>query len=309
MIGPDQKPTEEIETPPEALASGAKREPAKEGIDRTYRFLIGGALVRPDQAASYSIKSSGGEVLGVVGDANRKDVRNAVEAARTAFGSWQYSAAHLRAQILYFFGENLAVEREHFAEGIADQTGRSRETGLLEVDRSVQRIFSAAAYADKFGGTVQPVLGRRLVVGLREPLGVIGLRAADEWPLLGLITPVVFALAMGNTIAAIAGKHAVSALDLVRVMQHSDIPAGVVNMLTAIDPDAVAQTLATHDDVDAIWLFGGAEGSKRAEEGSTSNMKQTWVAGGRPIDWANLPSAKLLQKSTQVKNIWVPYGA
>jgi aldehyde dehydrogenase (NAD+) len=282
--------------------------PQTNQIDRTFRFLIGGKLARPDQAGSYEIKSAGGELLAVVGEANRKDVRNAVEAARGAFSSWFESAAHLRAQILYFWGENLSVEKERFAAGIAAQTGCSIETARDEVQRSISRIFEFAAYADKFGGTVQPVLGRRLVVGLREPVGVVGMRAPDESPLLGFVSIVAPAIAMANTVVAVAGKHALTAMDLVQVIQHSDVPAGVINVLTAQNPDSMAKILAEHEDVDAVWCFGSAESGKSIEEASVSNMKQTWVSDGEQIKWASIQSQKLLLKSTQVKNIWVPYG-
>jgi aldehyde dehydrogenase (NAD+) len=281
---------------------------ASNAIDRTYRFLIGGKLARPDQAGSFSIVSPSGEMLAVVGEANRKDVRNAVEAARGAFPSWFESAAHLRAQILYFWAENLSNEQERFAAGIVAQTGCTMNAALDEVAQSVSRLFDFAAYADKFGGLVQPVLGRRLVVGLREPVGVIGMRAPDSSPLLGLISIVAPAVAMSNTVVVVAGKYAMSAMDLVQVIQHSDVPAGVINMLTAQNPDAVAKVLAEHEDVDAIWSFGNAESSKVAEEASISNMKQTWVSDGEEIDWRSIKSEKLLLKSTQVKNIWVPYG-
>jgi aldehyde dehydrogenase (NAD+) len=277
-------------------------------IDRTFRFLIGGKLARPDQAGSFHIKSPGGELLAVVGEANRKDVRNAVEAARGAFPSWFESAAHLRAQILYFWAENLGNEEERFAAGIAAQTGCTAEAARKEVEQSISRLFDFAAYADKFGGTVQPVLGRRLVVGLREPVGVVGMRAPDESPLLGLISIVAPAVAMANTVVVVSGKHAMTAMDLVQVIQHSDVPGGVINVLTAQNPDALAKVLGEHEDVDAIWSFGGAESSRVVEEASVSNMKQTWVSNGQPMDWSRLECEKLLLKSTQVKNIWVPYG-
>jgi len=277
-------------------------------IDRTFRFLIGGKLVRPDQAGSYPVTSPSGALLSVVGEANRKDVRNAVEAARGAFPSWFDSAAHLRAQILYFWAENLAVESERFAAGIAAQTCCTQEAAHAEVEKAISRLFDCAAYADKFGGTVQPVLGRRLVVGLREPVGVIGIRAPDDSPLLGLIRVVAGAVAMGNTVVVVAGTHALSAMDLVQVIQHSDVPAGVINVLTALSPDAIARILAEHEDVDAIWFFGGAEGSRTVEEASSGNMKQTWVSDGEKVDWDLLRSQKLLLRATQVKNIWVPYG-
>ncbi len=277
-------------------------------VDRTFRFLIGGKLVRPDQVGSFPIVSPAGKLLATIGEANRKDVRNAVAAARAAFPSWFESAAHLRAQILYFLAENLAVEKLRFAEAIAAQTGCSADEGLAEVDQSISRIFDFAAYADKYGGSVQPVLGRRLVVALREPVGVVGMRAPDESPLLGLVSILASAVAMANTVVIVAGRHALSAMDFVQVIQHSDVPPGVINILTSQNPDAIAKILAEHEDVDAVWSFGSAESSGVVEKASISNMKQTWVSNGRTIDWRSLKSEKLLLKSTQVKNIWVPYG-
>lgn len=301
---PDRSPAEQA-VPAFQVATHQSQ---TDDIDRTFRFLIGGKLVRPDQAGSFQIKSPDGRILAVVGEANRKDVRNAVEAARAAFSSWFESAAHLRAQILYFWGENLSVEQDRFAAGIAAQTGCSPEAARTEVRQSISRIFDFAAYADKFGGTVQPVLGRRLVVGLREPVGVIGIRADDSSPLLGFVSLVAPALAMANTVAIIAGKHAMTAMDLVQVIQHSDVPAGVLNILTAQNPDAIGTTLAQHEDVDAVWSFGSADACKAVEEASISNMKHTWVSNGESVDWTNVNHQKLLLKSTQVKNIWVPYG-
>jgi aldehyde dehydrogenase (NAD+) len=277
-------------------------------VDRTYRFLIGGKLVRPDQAGSFPQHAVDGSLLGAMGDANRKDVRNAVEAARNAFPAWFESAAHLRAQILYFWAENLSAETDRFAAAIAAQTGCGMDAATAEVRAAVSVIFDAAAYADKFGGMVQPVLGRRLVVGLREPVGVIGMRAPDDPGLLGLVSTVGHAMAMGNTVVVVAGKHALTAMDLVQLVQHSDVPAGVLNILTARDAEAVTRVLAEHEDVDSVWYFGSMEGSAMVEKASAGNMKQTWCSHGAPIDWRSMRNEKLLLKSTQVKNIWVPYG-
>lgn len=280
-------------------------------IDRTFRFLIGGKLVRPDQQTSIGIKSWSGELLGVVGDANRKDIRNAVEAARNAFTSWFDSSAHVRAQILFFFAENLQLHIDRFATLVATGTGRSIDDAKHEVEVSIERLFHYAALTDKFEGTVQPVPGRMMVAAMKEPIGVIGIRACDEFPLLGLISTLAPALAMGNTIVLLAGKHALTAMDLVQVIQNSDVPAGVINILSASSPDAIAKIISKHEDVDAVWFFGSKEGSAAIEAASISNMKRTWVSNGNEIDWfgAQGVSKRFLREATQVKNIWVPYGA
>ncbi len=306
MIEAHPAATVAVQAPEPARSQAA---PAGGGIDRTFRFLIGGKLARPDQMGSFNVLSPAGDLLAVVGEANRKDVRNAVEAARAAFPAWFESAAHLRAQILYFWGENLANVKERFAAGIAAQTGCPPAEARAEVDKAVSRLFDFAAYADKFGGTVQPVLGRRLVVGLREPVGVVGIRAADASPLLGLVSLLAPAVAMANTVVAVAGTPAMTAMDLVQIIQHSDVPPGVINLLTARNPDAIGKILAEHEDVDAIWSFGSQESAAAVEAASISNMKQTWVSGKGTPDWNALTCEKLLLKSTQVKNIWVPYGA
>ncbi|MDP3999225.1 MAG: aldehyde dehydrogenase family protein [bacterium] len=283
---------------------------SREEIDRTYRFLIGGKLARPDGATSFPILSPDDHILGVVGDANRKDVRNAVEAARKAASGWENATAHLRSQILYFLAENLAVQKERFEQVIARQTSCSFSEAGEEVKKSIERLFYYAAYCDKFEGTVQQVPGKMLVVGVKEPMGVLGVRAPDEYPLLGVISTLAPAIAMGNSVVLVAGKYPLSAMDLIQVIQNSDVPAGVVNILTAADPDAMAKVLAEHEDVDAMWHFGSAEGSKAIEEASIGNMKRTWVSNGKPLDWAGSrgESKRFLREATQVKNIWVPFG-
>ena len=290
-----------------------------EYVDRTYRFLIGGKLARPDGATSFEIRSPENKLLGLVGDANRKDVRNAVEAARKAADSWADQSTHLRAQILYFLAENLAIHYKRFAGVIAKQTnvalkGEYNCSCLCEVKSAIELLFHYAAMADKFEGTVQPVPERMLVNAVKEPIGVIGIKAPDEFPLLGVIAPLASAIVMGNTVVMIAGKNALSAMDLVQVIQNSDVPAGVINILTAENPNAIAKILAEHEDVDSVWYFGDAEGSRIVEAASVSNMKRTWVNYGKELDWFNVLkqpslSKKFLSEATQVKNIWVPYGA
>ncbi|MEK7118296.1 MAG: aldehyde dehydrogenase family protein [Patescibacteria group bacterium] len=280
-------------------------------IDRTYRFLIGGKLARPDGGMSFSVRSPCGALLGLAGDANRKDVRNAVEAARSAFQSWRNQSAHLRAQILYFLAENLSNEARRFARGISQATGRTIPDAHFEVRKAVERLFHFAAYADKFGGTIQQVSSKMTVMGQREPVGVMGIRAQDELPFLGLVSALAPAIAMGNTVVCIAGKHALSALDLVQVIQASDVPQGVVNILTAANPDAVAKVLAEHEDVDAVWFFGSKDGAAAVEAASAGNMKRTWVSPDLFSDWRESKnvSKRFLREATQVKNIWTPFGS
>jgi len=281
-------------------------------VDRTRRFLIGGKLVRPDGGMSFPISSPSGVLLGSVGDAGRKDVRNAVEAARGAFESWRGQSAHLRAQILYFFAENLDNERERFADLLRRQTDCEAGDAKSVVKASVERLFYYAALADKFEGTVQPVSPKMTVVGVKEPLGVIGIRPSDLTPLLGIVSAIAPAIVMGNTVVAVTGQYdALSASDLIQVVQTSDVPPGVVNILSAANPDALAKVLAEHEDVDAVWFFGGRSGGAVVEAASASNMKRTWAEEYTPGSGLCLPSAvakKFLRQATQVKNIWTPFG-
>lgn len=290
---------------------GEIEEREEHGIDRTYRFLIGGRLARPDSGISFSVRSPSETLLGLAGDAGRKDVRNAVEAARGAFQAWRNQSAHLRAQILYFLAENLSNEADRFAKGISQVTGRTLSDSHFEVKKAVERLLHFAAYADKFGGTVQSVSSKMTVIGQREPIGVIGIRAQDELPLLGLVSVLAPAIAMGNTVVCVAGKHPLSALDLIQVIQASDVPPGVVNILSAANQDAIAKVLAEHEDVDAVWFFGSKDGGAAVEVASAGNMKRTWVSPAIFLDWRDNKtiSKRFLHEATQVKNIWVPFGS
>lgn len=281
------------------------------GIDRTRRFLVGGKLARPDGGMSFPVRSPGGVLLGLAGDAGRKDVRNAVEAARGAFEPWRSQTAHLRAQILFFLAENLSNEADRFAKGIAQATGRTISDAHFEVRKAVERLFHYAAYTDKFGGTIQCVSPKMMVIGVREPIGVVGIRVQDELPLLGLLSVIAPAIAMGNTVVCVSGKYALSALDLVQVVQASDVPGGVLNILSSANPDAVTEVLAEHEDVDAVWFFGSKKGGAMVEAASVSNMKRTWVSPGLFSDWRDRKtiSKRFLREATQVKNIWTPFGS
>jgi len=273
----------------------------KNKVDRTYQFFIGGKLTRPNQDKSFPITSEEGDLMGVIGDANRKDVRNAVEAARKAANAWAETTPRLRSQILYFMAENLAAQSSRFAELV----------GQHEVDLSVARLFYYAALSDKFEGTVQPVAQEKMtVIAQKEPIGVMGIRAPDDYPLLGAVSVLAPAMVMGNAIVLVAGQYPLSLLDFIQVLQNSNVPPGAVNVLTAKNPDVTAKLLAEHEGVDSVWFFGNKEGSAAVERASISNMKRTWVSNGKLFNWPSpqSKSLKFLRQATQVKNIWIPYG-
>ena len=279
-------------------------------IDRTSKLFIAGKQARPDSGYSRTVYDPAGRAIGEVGDGNRKDLRNAVEAAHKASG-WATGTTHNRAQILYYMAENLSVREDEFARRIVQQTGRSHVDAMSEVQTAISRLFSYAAWTDKFeGGVHRPPL-RGVVLAMPEAIGVIGIACPDDYPLLGFISLVAPAIAMGNTIVVIPSQIApLSATDSYQVFETSDLPAGVVNIVTG-ERDALSQVLAEHDDVDAMWYFGTAEGSKRVELASAGNMKRTWVNYGHTRNWLDSVQGEgqeFLRAATQVKNIWVPYG-
>lgn len=283
-------------------------------IDRTPKMYIGGKQVRPDGAYTIAVLSAKGKIVGQVGDGNRKDIRDAVEAAHAAHlakPGWAMRHGFNRSQILYFIAENLDARNAEFAKRIVEMTGRTQKSAQAEVDAAVERLFSYAAWADKYGGTVQETTLRGITVAVNEPIGVIGIACPDEYPLLGFISLMAPAIARGNTVVMIPSqKHPLSATDFYQVLDTSDVPGGVVNIVTG-DRDHLIKTLVQHEDVDSVWYFGTAEGSYHVENESAANMKRTWVGYGLPRDWMNREQGEgheFLHEATQVKNIWVPTG-
>jgi len=280
-------------------------------LNRTPKLYIGGKQARPDGNYTRAVTAPDGKLVGQVGDGNRKDVRNAVEAAHKA-KNWAYYSPHNRAQILYYIAENLSARHEEFASRIADMTGVKIDKARAEVNLSIDRLFHWAAFADKSGGTVQETTLRGLVTAIHEPIGVIGIACPDEHPLLGFVSLIAPAISRGNTVICIPSeKYPLSATDLYQVFDTSDLPAGVVNIITG-NRDHLVKTLVEHDDVDSMWYFGDAEGSRQVEERSAFNMKRTWVSYGQARDWADKEQGageEFIHESIQVKNIWVPTGA
>jgi aldehyde dehydrogenase (NAD+) len=297
------------------VAAANGHEPAEKvvglpAIDRTPKLFIGGKQARPDSGYSLPVKDPAGHRIGEVGDGNRKDIRNAVEAARAA-ANWGFTNGHSRAQILYYVAENLSARKGEFAARIVRMTGRSAASADSEVDQTITRLFTYAAWADKFDGQVHATPLRGVVMAIPEPVGVIGIACPDDYPLLGFVSLVAPAVAMGNTVVAIPSElYPLSATDLYQVLETSDVPAGVINIVTG-KRDTLTKVLAEHDDVDSVWYFGTADGSKMVESASITNMKRTWVSYGHPRAWMDREQGEgqeFLREATQVKNIWTPYG-
>ncbi|KAB2716329.1 aldehyde dehydrogenase family protein [Brucella intermedia] len=282
-----------------------------DGIDRTMKNYIGGKQARSDGGYSYSVIGKGGAVIGQAGIGNRKDIRNAVEAATKA-GSWGAATAHNRAQVLYYLGENLDARRADFVARLMESTGVNEKKAEEEFETALRRVFYYAAQADKFDGAVHSTKSRHVTLAMNEPWGVMGIVCPDEAPLLSLVSLVLPAIAMGNrTVVVPSSRQPLIAGDFYQVLDTSDVPGGVVNIVTG-ERDLLTKTLAEHDDVAAVWYFGSREGSAMVEKASAGNLKATWANNGRLPNWLNKAEGQgrdYLRRAVQVKNIWVPYGA
>ena len=278
-------------------------------IDRTAKLYIGGKQARPDSGYSYTIRGVGGTAIGQAGLGNRKDIRNAVEAASKASG-WSSASAHNRAQVLYYIAENLSARAAEFATRLISM-GQKRKAAEVEVEASLRRIFFYAAQADKFDGRIHATKSRHVTLAMNEPYGVLGILCPDEMPLLGFVSLVMPAIAMGNRVVAVPSpRQPLSATDFYQVFDTSDIPAGTINIVTG-DRDELARTLADHDEVAALWYCGSKQGSAAVERAAAGNLKPTWVSNGKRRDWLNRAQGQgheYLRRAVQVKNIWVPYG-
>lgn len=278
-------------------------------IDRTPKLFIGGKQARPDSGYSLTVRDLNGNPIGEVGEGNRKDIRNAVEAARGG-GAWSKLTGHQRAQILYYIAENLSVRRSEFASRISSMTRASLEASELEVDSSISRLFTYAAWADKHDGAVHDVPLRGVALAMHEPIGVVGVACPDPYPLLGLVSLVAPLLATGNRVVAVPSeRYPLAATDFYSVLETSDVPAGALNLVTG-KRDALAKVLADHDDVDALWYVGSHAGATAVEKASAANLKRTWTewTGREWLDPRAGEGREFLRRAVQVKNIWIPYG-
>ena len=280
----------------------------RSAIDRTVKLYIGGKQTRPDSGYSVKVRAADGRLLGEAPLGSRKDIRNAVEAARKA-ASWAKATAHNRAQVLYYCAENLSQRRDEIAHRLAAVVGEKQ--AAAEVDLSVERIFTYAAWADKFDGAVHNPPFRNIAIAMNEAIGTIGVICPREAPLLGFLSLVMPALAVGNTVIAVpSGAYPLITGDLYQLFDTSDLPGGALNIVTGYTSQLL-KTLAEHDDVDAIWCFGDEASAAAAKAMSVGNLKQVWTNEGRAIDWFNPKLAEgrwFLEHATQVKNICVPYG-
>jgi aldehyde dehydrogenase (NAD+) len=295
------QPSAAAETPAPARADGGAPP-----IDRTAKLYIGGKQARPDGGSSMPVVDLKGRLIAEVGLGNRKDIRNAVEAARAS--AWPKQTAHNRAQVLYYLAENVAARQDELAHRMRSFVKRDA-AAAREVELSIERLFLYAAYADKWEGRVHATPFRMVTLAMREPVGVLGLFCPDDAPLLGFISCVAPALALGNAVVVVPSESApLLATDFYQVVDTSDVPPGALNIVTGRRSELL-DTLAGHDDVDGLWYFPADDGLGRVERLAAGNMKRTWCAPGR--DWTDERQGageEFLRHATEIKNIWVPYG-
>ena len=281
-----------------------------QSIDRTLKFYIGGKQVRPDGGHSIETFNANGTLAAVVGSGNRKDIRNAVNAAVKAT-SWSSQSGHGRAQILYFLAENLAVRESEWIERLETLCGISNENAKAEFDESISRIFSYAAWADKYDGAVHSAPYRGVTMALPEPIGVLAQVAPENQPLLTTISLIAPAIAMGNRVILIPSDSFPSvALELVQTFETSDIPPGVINIVTG-DKSELSHQLVGHAEVDGVWCWSDSNNIAKVETISAMDLKRLWVHIDGDRDWLDSNQGEgleFLRNATEVKNIWTPYG-
>lgn len=279
-------------------------------VDRTAKQFVGGRQARPDSGYMMPVNDPGGNRIGHVGLGNRKDVRNAVEAAAGA-DCWGRMSGHGRAQIIYFIAENLAARSGEFTHRIIAQTGCSEDTARGEVDTTIDRLFAYGAWADKYDGRAHDVPIRGIALAMNEPVGIVGALCPSRHPLLGMVSLLAPAIAMGNRCVIVPSEiHPLSATDFYQVLETSDVPPGVVNIITG-KHDTLGPVLAGHLGVDTIWCYGPDDLVKRIEQESAGNLKRCWTGPDGSRDWLSDHEGEgheFLEQAIEVKNIWIPYG-
>jgi len=297
-------------SPVEAPPAPASASPAPPGIDQSPKNYIGGQQKRPDGGRTRLVLSAKGDVVGRVGEGNRKDIRDAVEAAAKA-ANWATTTGHARAQILYFIAENLSMRAEEFRARLQVLTGARKPAAQREVEAAISRLFSYAAWADKFDGLAHAPPQRNVVLAMNEPIGVMGLVCPDAAPLLSFVSLWAPAMAMGNRCVVVPSeRHPMIATDFYQILETSDVPGGVVNIVTGAR-EALALVLAQHDGVDGLWHHGDLDGARAVEAASIGNLKRVWTNTGKNRDWLSPRTGEgreFLRQACEVKNIWLPYG-
>ncbi len=279
-------------------------------IDRTPKLYIGGKQKRPDSGYSFSSYDAHNNFISDVPNANRKDVRDTVEVASKAIS--KSSTNFNRAQILYYLAENLQNRKNTFSSLLSSLIGISQKDAEKEFDQSIERLFYYGAMADKFEGSIHNPPIRGLTLAVKEPIGVVANILNDDFPLLSLITTLGANFAAGNASIIVPGQNtSLLATELYQLLETSDVPAGYINILTT-KQNSLNKILAEHENIDGIWYFSENNNERlKVIQSTTSNLKRSWCPQSKNLDWSSKEEdflKEFLYQSTQVKNIWIPYG-
>ncbi|WP_165988654.1 aldehyde dehydrogenase family protein [Streptomyces sp. YIM 98790] len=281
-------------------------------VFKTYKLFIGGAFPRSESGRVYQVTDPGGNWLANAPQASRKDARDAVVAARKAFPGWSRATAYNRGQILYRVAEMLQGRREQFAAEVAAAEGLSPAQAAAQVDAATDRWVWYAGWSDKVtqvAGAANPVAGPYFNVSSPEPTGVVAVLAPAESSLLGLVSVLAPVIVTGNTAVVVAAEPApLPALSLGEVLATSDLPGGVVNVLSGLTAE-LARPLAAHQDVNAIDLTGTGQDTELARElerAAAENLKR--VFRPRAEEWAAEQSTDRLLVFLETKTVWHPMG-
>ncbi len=279
-------------------------------VRKTYKLYLGGAFPRSESGRSYPVRSASGALLAHAAQASRKDLRDAVVAARKAFGGWSRATAYNRGQVLYRVAEMLDGRRAQFVDEVRAAEGGSAAAATEQVDAAIDRWVYYAGWADKYAqvvGSTNPVAGPYFTFSLPEPTGVVGVLAPQDSSLLGLVSVLAPVLTTGNTAVVIAAQdRPLPAVSLGEVLATSDVPGGVVNLLTGVTTE-LAPWLAAHRDVNALDLTGAAPEARRdLEAAAADNVKRVYAPTS--VDWSADPGLSRLGAFVETKTVWHPIG-
>jgi acyl-CoA reductase-like NAD-dependent aldehyde dehydrogenase len=279
-------------------------------VRKTYKLYIGGSFPRSESGRSYPVSASRGKLLAHAAQASRKDVRDAVRAARSALPGWSGATAYNRGQVLYRVAELLEGRHAQFADEVAAAEGLSAAKARASVDAAIDRWVHYAGWTDKFAqvvGATDPVAGPYFTFSLPEPTGVVGVLAPQDSSLLGLVSVVAPVLATGNTAVVVAAQdRPLPAVSLTEVLATSDVPGGVLNLLTGFTAE-LAPWLAAHRDVNALDLTGAAPAARAGlRAAAAETVKRVYVP--RVTDWSAAPDLSRMRAFTEVKTVWHPVG-
>jgi acyl-CoA reductase-like NAD-dependent aldehyde dehydrogenase len=281
-------------------------------VRKTYKLFIGGAFPRSESGRSYPICGSGGQVLANAALASRKDLREAVVAARKAQPGWAKATAYLRGQVVYRVAEMLEGRHAQFVDALVEGEGLDGAAASSTVDAAVDRLVWYAGWSDKFAqvaGSSNPVAGPYFNFSVPEPTGVVGVLAPQASSLLGLVSVIAPVITTGNAVVVVASEaRPLPALEVAEVLATSDLPSGVVNILTGRTAE-LAPVLAAHRDVDALDLAGAApEAEAELEMAAADNVKRVLRRLPAGVDWSAEPSPARLHFFTEIKTVWHPVG-